>query len=399
MRRMEIVPLQTTGKGDVQRRRCRISRFDSEKEGDTFELWFELGSSISIPEANDADSHVLALLMDAMQEDREMVVKGSVSQDLLSNLTEFQAVWSKLLPDTYKTIEIIPDEIRTDESRTPGAICAYSGGVDGSFSVWRHSQKKWGHRSQDIKLCAIVHGFDIPLEDEAAFADAEKRGRATLDSIGIGLESVRTNLREHLRTCWEHSFLCALVATLGHFKKVAGTCIVGSGVPYDYLVIPWGSSPVTDHLLNAGDLAVMHDGASHSRTEKVAEIAEWSEGVANLRVCWQGPKKGENCGRCEKCIRTKFNFLATSNPVPDCIPGRDLLGDLGAVVIRNDFVRIEWQQIYDYAIRHKVEASWVPRIPHLLRRPLVDYLLPKSGRLRKKLKALLQRTKVRQPAS
>ena len=48
--------------------------------------------------------------------------------------------------------------------------------------------------------------------------------------------------------------------------------LIGSSEPYDALVIPWGSSPITDYLLSGDRLSIVHDGAGFSRTDKVAEV-------------------------------------------------------------------------------------------------------------------------------
>ena len=143
--------------------------------------------------------------------------------------------------------------------------------------------------------------------------------------------------------------------------------MIGSSNPYDSLVIPCESSPITDHLLSSGEFVVIHDGASHSRTEKVAQVAEWKKGMNNLRVCWQGELKDRNCGKCEKCVRTKLNFLACNRDVPEYFPESVSIEKiLQRVVIKKDAIRGEWQQILDYADRHKVKASWKAAVRKLL---------------------------------
>ena len=191
---------------------------------------------------------------------------------------------------------------------------------------------KCGYRSQTINLCSIVHGFDIPLNDKIAFNNAVHRSTNTLNDLNVEITPIKTNFRELSKVTWVHSFACALVATLSNFKSVAGTCIVGSSEPYDSLIIPWGSSPITEHLLSSGEFNVIHDGACHSRTEKVAEIKEWKTGIQNLRVCWEGDLKDRNCGICEKCMRTKLNFLAIKADIPSAFPTSDIMKELNNIV-------------------------------------------------------------------
>ena len=178
--------------------------------------------------------------------------------------------------------------------------------------------------------------------------------------------TVKTNYREISRAIWEDTFSTALVATLSNFKNLAGTCIVGSSEPYDSLVIPWGSSPITDHLLSSDEFVVMHDGASHSRTDKVKDISQWKAGMNNLRVCWEGELKDRNCGTCEKCIRTKLNFLAVGVSIPPCFPASDILEDMKNIKIRNDAVRAEWRQIYEYGITIQSSAPWLEKMKSMI---------------------------------
>ncbi|MGS0695186.1 hypothetical protein [Shewanella sp. 0m-4] len=361
-----LVPLAHEIVDEYCERRCKIIR--TEQDGSTNEtlLWFQFDKNITPPHDEDCNSYLLATIMDAMKERRSIEVRGSVSKELLSNLVEYQAAWSKWLPETYQSINITCQQVREQQAKVDGAICAFSGGVDATFSVWMHSQKRNSYRSQDIKLCSLVHGFDIPIEDETAFSNARNTIHETLSNIDLTLFPIKTNFRKISRVNWEHSHACALISALGNFKNSAGTCIIGSSEPYSSLVIPWGSSPITDHLLSSDDFSVIHDGASHSRTEKVKDISDWQTGLKNLRVCWQGDLKDRNCGKCEKCVRTKLNFLATNTPIPSCFPKSDIVKDLQKIKLKNMLALSEWQGILTYAKNHDIQEHWVNQVANII---------------------------------
>ena len=397
MNYIEIEPFEREIKDNDCVRRCGIKRIDDNVQVDYKDLWFKFDKSIIPPEDNDCDSYLLAIVMDAMKENRNVIVKGKVSKQLLSNLVEYQAAWSKWLPDIYSCINISVDSFREDGANVSGSVCAFSGGVDATFSVWRHSQGKCSYRSQEIKFCSMVHGFDIPIIEESTFNNAFKSAQKTLSDIHLKLEPIRTNYRLITKVSWEHAFSCALVSALNNFKKYAGTCIVGSSEPYDALVIPWGSSPITDHLLSSGDFNVIHDGASHSRIEKVKEICEWKVGVENLRVCWQGELKDRNCGKCEKCVRTKLNFLVTGNPIPTCFSDSNVIDNFKNVELHNDAIRSEWRNIYKYAKKNKVKAPWVEQIPIIIEKsiPMIDRIIPNGSALREFIKNITKKRRRR----
>ncbi len=373
--RLDDVPLGV-------RRSCQLVSFDQGAEVDRRELWFELPRSERMSVETDCDAHLRAVLMDAMQEKRDIIVHGSVSRSLLGNLDEFQAAWHKWLPDLYHTVDIRPDHVREDALGPAGAICAFSGGVDATFSVLRHSRMQVGHRSQEIRHCVLVHGFDIPLVEHDQFRIALANANRLLLALGIETIPIRTNYRLVIKSNWEHAFASAVVAALDNLKHLAGNCLLGSSEPYDSLVVPWGSSPITDHLLSSVTFRVLHDGASHSRTEKVAAIAEWPEGRDNLRVCWEGEEQSKNCGRCEKCLRTMLNFLATGNDIPACFPHPEKMNaHMRRVLLRNEAVLAEWRQILEYADAHHVRGQWRRSAAWVVRRSAIyNALLPQGSR-------------------
>ncbi|MEM9772855.1 MAG: hypothetical protein AAF889_14910, partial [Cyanobacteria bacterium P01_D01_bin.73] len=204
---MELEPIKSEVQDGICTRRCKITRFDGEVQTDVSTLWFQFDDSVQPPADNDCDSYVLTTVMLAMKEGRDIRVKGSVSKQLLSNLVEYQSIWAKWLPESYFFVDIAVDELRQEYDPVPGAVCAFSGGVDATFSVWRHSQNKWGHRSQTINKCALVHGFDIPLANKDDFKSAGESAAKTLNDVGLDLVRIRTNIRNILRSInWEFCF-------------------------------------------------------------------------------------------------------------------------------------------------------------------------------------------------
>ncbi|BDU36505.1 hypothetical protein [Vibrio nigripulchritudo] len=397
MKSFVILPQKPELRDATYIRRCTVERYTDHKLESSDELWFEIENKVNQLDDSDCDSYVLAVIMDAMQEQREVHVKGEVSRTLLGNIEEFQSAWNKWLPELYHIVDIKVDVVNSDPVLPRNqAICAFSGGVDATFSVWRHHKKLAGYRSQNIRLSALVHGFDIPLNDNEAFENAFKRSESTLSDVDIPLVAIKTNYRLWSKVNWEHAFSTALVATLSNMKREADICIVGSSEPYDSLVIPWGSSPITDHLLSSSSFAVIHDGASHSRTEKVDEIANWQKGIDNLRVCWQGDLKDRNCGVCEKCLRTKLNFLATGNGIPKSLPGSDIHKALRGIVLKNDAVKEEWKQVLEHAKKNDINQSWVSEIPAILKRTdktLAQRVFPEGSKRKAVAKSFIRRLK------
>ena len=373
---IEPLPVETIDNHHI--RRCIIKRYNSNEFMNQKELWFKFPKQIPPPDDKDCDSYLLAFILDAMAENREITVKGSVSKELLSNLVEYQAIWNKWLPNNYKIIDMLAETIREDETPVFGAVSAFTGGVDGAFSVWRHSQNKNSYRSQKINFCTFIHGFDIPLSDSEAFLGAKVKAEATLEDIGIELLSMQTNYRSISTISWEHAHGCALVAAMNNFKNVAGSCILGSSNAYNNLRFPLGSTPVTDYLLSSNHFKVIHDGSSHSRTEKIKEISQWNMSINNLRVCWEGEHGDRNCGNCEKCLRTQANLLAINQPIPNCFPNSEdaktKISHLSSSISTG--IRVEWKDILYYAKANNIQDEWVEHIEMIINNNTKTLLLP-----------------------
>jgi hypothetical protein len=164
-----------------------------------------------------------------------------------------------------------------------------------------------------------MHGFDIPLVDTVTFDNARVRAEKMVQGSGVELITVRTNIRE-LHEKWYDAFGLGLASCFALLAPEFGIGLIGSSDTYDTIDFLAGSNPVTDHLLSTGDMEVRHDGAGYSRTEKVAYLATWEQGMPLLRVCWEGQVQDGNCGRCEKCIRTRLNFQIAGIDSPACLP-------------------------------------------------------------------------------
>ncbi|MBN2549410.1 MAG: hypothetical protein JXB15_09650 [Anaerolineales bacterium] len=111
---------------------------------------------------------------------------------------------------------------------------------------------------------------------------------------------------------------CGIASCLSLLQGRYSSGLIASTFSYGRLTIPWGVSPLTDHLLSSQAFDIVHDGASVLRSDKVRWLAEWPEALQLLRVCLVGAEKDRNCCRCEKCIRTILSFRAWGIPKPEC---------------------------------------------------------------------------------
>jgi hypothetical protein len=332
------------------------------------ELWYRLGEEQAGGLTDRADPFVVAVLLAAMRYDEPLEVHGSVDAALLDNLEELQAVWARWRPGTYRPVEIRADaEVRCPAPRHGHAIAAFSGGVDATFTVHRHVHHLAGRRSHAVGAGLLVHGFDIPLADPEAFAVTAGNARALLADVGVPLVTMATNFHE-LGQHWEDVFSAAVASCLMLLSGSYPVGLLGSAKPYDDLLLPWGSTPLTDPLLGGSFFRLVHDGAGFDRSQKVAALAGWAEARRRLRVCWEGPAAGRNCSRCEKCVRTILNFRAVGAGLPECFD-RDVPDDeIEQLAPRTRGQLVELEQVRDAVRPRDAGRSWVASLDRALSR-------------------------------
>ena len=322
-------------------------------------LWFRFPENHEASLSENLDHFVVGSLFRAMEDGADIKAEGTVSPSLLRNLQEFTAVWAHWLPGKYHDVAIEAETERepATEGRT-GAVSAFSGGVDAAFTMYRHHKGMAGRLARKVSAGMLAHGFDIPLDEPEIFENASGKARAMVESLGLELVPVSTNFRE-INGNWNETHGAAVASCLMLLQGRYSSGLIGSTEPYNALILPWGSNPITDPLLGSDSFEIVHDGAAYTRSEKIAVVADWQEALRFLRVCWKGKLKDRNCGRCEKCIRTILNFRLLGRELPDCFEkdatDRDILRLRGLTPVPIAYL----DEILESAREAGIDDSWV----------------------------------------
>jgi hypothetical protein len=338
-----IVTPGTTAHPQGRRYSLDISCGD-EGEVQRTEVFFDISGDSIPPGVANEDYAVMATLFFAMGRGADLEIRGRVTKRLLANLEEFQEAWCSWCPRKYKKISVSATTILPHQERAESgyrAVVAFSGGVDATFTLLRHHHRLAGQRSCDLVAAVLIHGFDIPLADNASFETAAGNARDMLRPLNLPLTRIRTNWRE-ICSDWEKEYVTGLASCLWLFSSVSDVGLFGSDEDYTSFVLPWGSNPITNPMLASDGFRIVTDGGGFSRTGKVDLIRNHPEVTRYLRTCWEGPQTGGNCGYCEKCVRTKLNFLALGSEPPPSLPGR-----------------VGWKNLLHLRARNKVQLSFL----------------------------------------
>lgn len=352
------------------------------------EIFYEMkGETLPAPDV--LDGFVMGIIFYAMQRGEDLHVCGPVSSDLIPNMAELQDAWALWRPERYKKVTITADVVRDVMPVRPRrATAAFSGGVDSIFTVLQHNKMLRTDRSYPLDdSVVLVSGFDVPLSEPEQMVALKERITPLAEHFGLKVKEVRTNSRALGIQDWLDSHMAQLAACLHNFSHLYSHALVGSSEPYDHLIIPWGSSPLTDHLLSGGAMRLVHDGAGYSRTEKVAVVARHPVATKVLKVCWQGKERGRNCGVCEKCIRTQLNFEAVGESAPSCFDAPLDIRAITRIPLTNQVQYAELASIVRYATRHGRSGPWLDRLQQRVR----AYRPPsKFGNLKRKAKRFVE---------
>lgn len=326
------------------------------------QLWYSLPASYESSLPANSDHFLVATVLMAMRHSRKIQIHGSVSASLLRNIEEYQAAWSRWVDQ----LQVVPITANSEQDEAgahveASAIATFTGGVDSSYTVYRHAKKLVGRRSQPLKAGLFVHGFDIPLNQEIAYDSAIKRAEIMLNSVGVDAIPMATNFREvmdpYLR--WTTSFGNGLGSCLLLLQNKFNIALIASSYCYQTLSFPYGSNSITDPMMGNNRLSIIYDGAEERRIGKARLIAEWPEAMKYLRVCWQGAQKDVNCCECEKCIRNILTFRIFRSDLPECF-----VKDASDEVIANFPLQAggpldSLKALYHSACQNNVNASWV----------------------------------------
>jgi hypothetical protein len=331
-------------------------------------LFYELARADAPTRPDSFDGILCAVVCHAMADGRDIRLHGPATRTMLLNLAEFQLAWNRWLPAVYRPVQIEADTvITTTAPRSTRSIAAFSGGADSAFTLLRNHRHS-ATPGYGVDTVLMVHGFDVRLANEPDLHELIERTASIRTLTGVQLRVVRTNSKELRLQKWEDSFGAQLAACMHLFSAEFSAALLGSSESYDALVLPLGSSPVTDHLLSGEQMKFVHDGAAFSRTDKIAFISQSPAAVASLKVCWEGAQQGRNCGICEKCVRTKLNFLAAGMTQPSCFDEPLDLRLIADVPIRNDAIGAEFRSIVDYADHRHTDEEWLRLLRKRLRR-------------------------------
>jgi len=325
--------------------------------GATDELRYAIDEYEASALTDRADPFVTALVPLATRRGHDLrVVGGAVSPSLLSNLHRFQEVWHAWRGDPI--VDVVAELHSERATRRNGAVSTFSGGVDSTYTLYRHTLGN-ATNGEPLEAAVMIHGVDIPRANVVGFIRAARRSRRMTDSAGVSLLTVETNLWEIVDSR-VYPIAAGLASVLHLLGDRFGAGLIPSTAGYRHLLYPLGSTPMTDVLLGSASVDIVHDGAVAERFDKLAALAAWDEALVSLRFCLTDPQHHRNCGRCQKCMLALLTFrvLGVEPRCFDQLPTDDEIVRWVPSLPNNPLYVQEARTLLDEATRRGVDEPW-----------------------------------------
>jgi hypothetical protein len=271
------------------------------------ELWFDLPAACA-PSVSDTGNPWLACLLPlAARLGEPLRLCRPVDDLLLRSARTLLHVWRCW----YAEMSVVPIEADVSTAAAGSAqrtAALYSGGVDSSFTALEDGRSPADARPAPIDDLITIWGFDIPVDDGAAFSRLRQSLNRTAHGLGKGFVDIAINVRTPLFADYPWVQVhCGVLAAAGLVLERAYSRILIPSTHGYYNLEPGGSHPLTDPLFSTTATRIVHHGAEVSRADKLARVATSPVTQQSLHVC-NGAATGANCGRCPKCYCTMLHL-------------------------------------------------------------------------------------------
>lgn len=291
------------------------------------EVFFETEASLADNLCLDPNTFLLAAVIPAMRFGESRVrVEGHVCPQLREGLDVAVRIMRKWYGGSGDFIKVeasdgfkpspFPASLRT-------ASCM-SGGVDSLATFRRNRINLPLDHPAAVKDLLFIHGYDLggstkhPQNYQRFDAACEMLSKFA-EAQNAVLLPIFTNIRVleedapgiyYTNLSVMQSFAAYAAACAHAFSNRLTTLLIPSS--HDVMDLqPLGSHPLLDPNYSSASLSILHDGVAYSRMDKIHQLGEWPECLDVLRVCADALRTDDkiNCGKCEKCVRTKISLL------------------------------------------------------------------------------------------
>ncbi len=290
------------------------------------ELWLAVDAADAAHLSDRQDVFVPALALLAMLEGEDLDLGGiEIDRTLLRNLSMALRQYAAWYPK-YQSPELSNFHEVTARENGAGIAAFCSGGIDGLFTVLRHTAAYQDHpcRSSAQDLTRVMHVlYTESLVGIPAFGAAGNALSDLASGLGLALTKVYSNIYPFSPAQKRNYAMvthAAAFASLAHaLSRETAVTLLASSHTFGQLS-PYGSTPEVDPLYSSAAMRFMNDGSTFERLEKTDLLARNMAALKALNVCDRRANGADyaNCSRCHKCLRTMVTLDLLGAAGPAC---------------------------------------------------------------------------------
>lgn len=289
------------------------------------------------------DFALLAAFISSLTTGEKLHIDYPVTGTALRQFDHYSRALRMLSPGRFEIPQVICSNIicpDTGNNKSEKKIVTLSGGIDSTYAAFSTKLKDPAYTH-----CLLIKGFDYPLNNVAGFGELRLRVERIANEIGLQLIVVETNLRDEI----SHYGLQHTGALSCCLHLMAGAGFDGGGYAADFTAMgdvlraPWGNCMGIASTLTTDDFPIGYLGSEVGRTGKIKWLSEQRPVVFRyLSVCHKDKSIGGNCGKCEKCTRTRIGLMAIQDPQVRKEAELSLFGDVSNYL---DYFKVNAEQL------------------------------------------------------
>jgi hypothetical protein len=328
-----VRPLRKNIQADVHTKGNRLTLQIGDKS-----RYFEMDRPL--PAFDNFDFAVFALAAQSIRRGVCIRFDLPVSQSAANAAARIGSIWQARAPHFSSPLDLELTNIISDQ---PAASCnrilCISGGVDSTYSACIDTSFSHG---------LSIRGFDFPMSNRIGFEGRRHRMQIVADKFSLDLQELRTDLSLSFKSHYDAYNVLFMASCLGF----AGYGMGGGAFSGDFsargqlVATTFCSTEGIAPLLSTKQFPIDMVGSLPTRGEKIRAIYEIAPDLLpNLGFCLEEQASGGNCGRCDKCMRTrmcldysgldqKLVFDDVADPVDffrDCNPASAFMANLQLV--------------------------------------------------------------------
>lgn len=283
---------------------------------DSKQLWFSVPEEFGDWLTDDVyDAFMVAMLFPAMCYNERLIIEGCVSEKLYDNLVHYVQKCQQANLSYLNEIEIVVQGFKSAKKTNNLIGEGFTAGVDALATLYDRFVIE---KSPDFRISALFF-FNVGTHGgggERARKKFKSRYNYLLDfvnEIGLPFVPMDSSLFDFYKLEWEYDagVLCRTIGILV-FERVLSKYYVASDYSFWEIVnmssINHGAiiNATNYSMLGTESLEIIVDGTQYKRSEKIARLLDYPQGMKYLNVCVGQTESPHNCSLCHKCLRTEL---------------------------------------------------------------------------------------------